>query len=239
MSTEPRGDDRLLGSAQWSSSGNRVDRHIWWRTPASFSSVVAFLKNHRPPGTRAQGSGREGGPGVPRNETLSFGLPLIRGVVSSRSLLFWVVALRGGGTAVRVDGEDIWIVPRPASEQVPAGVHEVDITSARPHKPPIVSVSVSTPAKVRRIVTLLDGMETVQPGVWNCPALLGGQPVVTFDFRTRASGPLLAKVTLTDYGFPSYQCNPIDFSIRGHPQKPLLGGNFLTQVERLLGVRFR
>jgi len=41
-----------------------------------------------------------------------------------------------------------------------------------------------------------------------------------------------------DFHGISGPCNPIDFSIRGHRQTVLIGGNFLKQVQRLLGVRF-
>jgi len=66
-----------------------------------------------------------------------------------------------------------------------------------------------------------------------------GQPIVTFDFRAAAGRPVLAQASLTDDSFGSGPCNPVSFSIRSHGQNPLIGGNFLGQVQRLLGVRFR
>ena len=239
VSTEPRGAGGLSSRPAQSATAELVDRHDWWRTRAAYSSVVAFLNGHRQSGTSVQGSDSEGGPGVASNRSLTLGLPAIPGVISSRSLLVWVVALRGGETGIRVDAQDVWIVPRPAIERVPSGVREIDITSARPHRRPIVSLRVTAPAEVRRIVSLIDRMETAQPGVTSCPALLADQPVVTFDFSARAGGPLLAQATLTAYGFPSGPCNAVSFKVHGRVQKPLLGGNFLTQVERLLDIRFR
>ncbi len=181
-----------------------------------------------------------GGPGFPRNRFLTFELRPVRGVIASRELDFWVVALRGGGTSVRVDAQDVWIVPRPASERLPAGVGGVDVTSTWRRKPPIVSMRVTAPDKVDRIVALINGMQTVQPGVTlSCAMLRPGQPAVTFNFRAHRGGPLVAKATLTDYGFPSGPCNPVNLTIHAHRQSPLVGGNFLANVQRLLGVNFR
>jgi hypothetical protein len=203
--------------------------------------VVTYLEAHRPrTANQSQGSGGMGGPGIPRNYFLQFGLPGVPGVIYSRALVFWVAALRGGGTAVRVDAQDIWVVPRPASERIPATAKVLDITSARPHKRPIVSLHVTAPDQVNRIVALINAMQTGQPGlVFNCPMLPSGQPVVTFDFRTRPGGPLLARASAIDYGTPSGACNPVSLSIRGHREPPLLGGDFLERVQRLLRVNFR
>ncbi len=171
---------------------------------------------------------------------LSYSFPPVGRVISMRAMTFYAVALRGGGTGIRVDAQETWIVPRPPGEKVPDGVRVVEVTSARPNTPAIVSRTVTAPTKVRRFVTLLDQMPTVQPGfAYSCPAFPGTHPVVTFDFRAAAGKPTLAQASLTDYGYPSDPCNPVSFSIRGHRQKPLIGGDFLTKVQRLLRVDFR
>ena len=238
VSTQPPGDDKLLIEPPQEPTGQVVDRFGWWQVPATFDSVVAFLQTHRPRGSEPQGSGRAGGPAIPENEMFSFAFPPSSGV-SIRTVTFYAVALRGGGTGIRVDAQESWILARPASEKVPAGVHEVEITSVRPSGTPILSRSVTDRAKVRRIISLLDQMQIVQPGTYSCPLLPEGQPVVTFDFRAAAGQPVLAQASVTDYGFESGPCNAVSFSIRGHRQKPLLGGSFLSQIQRLLGIRFR
>jgi hypothetical protein len=35
-------------------------------------------------------------------------------------------------------------------------------------------------------------------------------------------------------GLDSTSCTPIEFTIDGHPQTPLVGGRFFSRVERLL-----
>lgn len=239
VAAEPRGDGRLLGKPPQWLTGNLVDCYAWWRTRASLTSVLAFLAAHHQLGSRGDQSGQLGGPGIPRNHDLGFDLPATGHAVSFRTLLFDVVALRGGGTGVRVDAQDGWVVPRPASEQIPAGVHEIDVHDARPGKPPILSRSITDAATIQKIVSLLDKMEIVQPGVTSCPALMVGQPIVTLQFRTRAGGPVVAQASMTDYGFPSGPCDPVSLTIRGQAQKALLGGNFLGQLQRLLNTRLR
>ena len=166
-----------------------------------------------------------------------FSFPAVKGVVSMRWLTFDAVALPDRSTGVRVDAHDVWSVSRPASEKVPAGVHEIDVTSALPGKAPFVERSVTSAAKVRRIVALLDAMEIVQPGVaYSCPAFPDDHPVVTIDFRATAGGRLLAPARGTDSDVASGPCNPVDLSIGRHRQTPMIGGEFVKQTERLLRV---
>jgi hypothetical protein len=238
LGAEPSGDGRLLRQPSTvAGTPYDVDRYGWWRVPASLGSVLAFIKSQRPGGVRSSGMLGLGGPGGRRNGALRFSFPAVQGVISMRSLTFDAVALRGGSTGVRVDAQDVWIVARPASENVPAVVHEIGVTSALPGEAPFVSRSVASAAKIRRIVALFDAMEIVQPGVtYNCLGFPGDLPVVTFDFRAMGGGQLLARASLPDAGVVSGPCNPIDFSIGGRRQTPLIGGNLVKQTERLLHV---
>jgi hypothetical protein len=113
------------------------------------------------------------------------------------------------------------------------------VTSARPSGP-IVSLTVTAPAKVRRIIRLIDQLPIVQPGVgYSCPSVSPGQPIVTFDFRAAVSKPILAQARVTDYGVALGPYNPVSFSIRGHRKTPLVSDNLLTQAQRLLSIHFR
>jgi len=238
LSAEPGGDGELLREPSTDAGfPHSTDRHSWWRVPARLDWVLAFIKAHRPRGGHWSGTLAVGGPGGPRNGALSFSFPAVQGVISMRWLTFDAVALPDGSTGVRVDAQDVWIVARPASEKVPAGVHEIDVMSALPGKPPLIARSVTSAANVRRIVALLDAMEIVQPGVgYSCPAFPDDHPVVTFDFRATAGRRLLARATLTDADVASGPCNAVNFSISGHRQTPLIGGDLVKQTERLLHV---
>ncbi len=88
-------------------------------------------------------------------------------------------------------------------------------------------------------MSLINSMPIVQPGSWSCPALIdAGGHLLTFQFRARARGPVLA--TATYQAFPglvasSGQCDPLQLSIRGRPEPSLLGGRFAAQAQRILG----
>ena len=236
LTAEPKGDGGVL-HAPGSKPGvfDIVDRHSFWHVRSPFDSVVRFIESHPPSGSRRIGGGSTGGPGIPSNRQLIFAFPAISGRISTRWLNVTAVALPRGSTGLRVDAQDVWIVPRSPSEKVPSGVSEIHITSAYRGKPPIMSLNVTDPAKIAQIIRWIDALGTAQPTVIFCPVL--GGPTVTFDFRA-ASGVLLAKASVLDFQGTSGPCNPISFSIRGHRQTPLIGGNFLKRVQRLLGTRF-
>jgi hypothetical protein len=238
LSSAPAGDGGLLRRpASEPGFAQVVDRSELWSVPASLDSVVTFIESHVPSGGASSGSGQSEGPGIPDNEELTVSFPAIPGRVGTRWLAFTAVALPDGATGVRVDAETTWIVTRSPLERVPAGVQEIDVSSGYPGKAPNVSLSVTDPAKIGRIVHWIDGLGIVQPGeVFSCPALFG--PTVTFAFRAAAGGAVLARAQLLDlYGF-SGPCNPIGLTILGHTQTPLIGGDFLERVQRLLGVQF-
>jgi hypothetical protein len=238
LSAEPAGDGGLLRRPSTDAGfPHSVDRFGWWRVPAGLDSVLAFFTVHQPPGGHSSGRLAVGGPGGPRNGALMFAFPAVRGVISMRWLTFDAVALSARTTGVRVDAQDVWTVARSASETVPAGVHEIDVTSALPGNAPFVSRSVTSPAKIRRIVALLDAMEIVPPGVaYSCAAVPGDHPVVAFEFRATSSGRLLARAWLSDADVASGPCNPVHFSIGGHRRTPLIGGDFVKQAGHVLGV---
>ena len=129
------------------------------------------------------------------------------------------------------------MLPRSSRERVPAGTRVIDVTSARPGRS--LSLAVSNPSAVRRIIGLIDALPIVQPGVWSCPLLPAGAPVVKLTFRARADASPLARASQTDYGFDAGACAPMSFSVRGRVMKPLLGGNLLARLQRLLHVRLR
>jgi hypothetical protein len=238
--SEPGGDGGWLARPA-SISGTEVvtDNHGWWRiTGTTPPAVIAYIEAHPPFGSTPAGvSGSFGGDGF-AGQSYTVQWPTRAGRLSSRQLIVEAVNLRDGAVGVRADAEDVWIVTRSPHERVPSGVHEIDVTSAEPAKSPIVSRSVTDPAKVRRIIDLIDRMPVVQPAVYSCPAEFV-VPIVTFEFRAAAGGAVLADAQASDYGYPSEPCNPIDFSIGNRAQKPLIGGNFLATVQRMLGVRFR
>ena len=229
VAAEPKGDGGVLSSpGGYPAVLDLVDVHAFWRVRSRLGSVLAFVKRHVPRGGLWSGAGSSGGPGIPPNRQLMFSFPAVMGRIGPAWMNVTAVALPGGSTGVRVDAQvSPWV--RSSGEQVPAGVHTIDIKSL-----PRVSLRVSNPAKVEQIIRWIDALEIVQPGTYSCPFAPHG-PTVTFDFRG-VGGVALANASVT--GSPSGPCNPIDFSVHGQAETPLIGANFLMQVSGLLGVRF-
>jgi hypothetical protein len=46
--------------------------------------------------------------------------------------------------------------------------HALQVTVRRPGRPPASDISVTAPAKVKRIASLIDGLDTLQPGALDC-----------------------------------------------------------------------
>jgi len=215
-----------------------VDAHSWWRVPGSAATVMTFIATHRPRGSAVAIVGSTVGGSRPPTQFESFSWPAAGTVLGTHSLVVQVVGLAAGSTAVRVDAQVQWIIPRPRSERVPAGVREVDIARGAPGQAPTVAVRVTAPAKVREIISMIDRLPTVQPGSWSCPAELAGTPRVTFAFRADADGPALALASEdANVTEPTTPCDPLSFSVDGTSRTPLLRGAALLQrVERLVGV---
>jgi hypothetical protein len=200
--------------------GELASRHAFWRVRSPLRSVFAYVRRH-PVAGMAVGSGVW--PSSARQYAkLDF--------YGRRRLLTVTVARLRGGTVIRVDAGAVWIYPRSQDEMLPAGVQTIDLSSERSSR------HVTDPQKVSQIVAWFNALEVVQPGVHVICPLMAVSPPVTFDFRS-SSGALLAEATAPSLG-PSTQCSPIEFSIGGDRQTPLIGGDFVLRVERLLGVTF-
>lgn len=242
LSAEPSGDGgELKPLPALVATSAHFDVHAWWRVPGTEHATLEYVQAHPPAGATqyATGSGTNGQTGA-SELSVSFSWPGVPGVLRFRALTVTVTSLQGDVTGVLAEAESDWIVPRPAGEQIPAGVHEVDITSAKLRGPTTISLSVTKAATVHRIVSLIDAMPLAQPVTIACPALLtSGARVITLTFRAHAESPALAKATYTDYRpltAPSGQCTPVYFSVRGRPQGPLIGGNFVKRLADILGV---
>lgn len=240
VSHEPVGDAGVLAlPALGQGTSDVVDHHVWWRLSKTPADVLAFVKAHRPSGSKKVTSGSGGGLRQPSSEFVGFGWPPVAGVLGTRWLLVEVVRLSDGSTGVRADAQVMWIIPRPVGEKVPVGVHEIDITRGTRGHPPSLSLHVTSRATVREIVAMIDQLPTVQPEAISCPAFPVDGPVVTFRFRPARGAPALATASEPSWVTePTTPCDPLSITIRGRPQTPLLrGAAFLRHTERLLRVK--
>ncbi|HEV7177553.1 MAG TPA: hypothetical protein VGN29_18810 [Solirubrobacteraceae bacterium] len=244
LSSEPTGDGGTLSRppSRPAITSTLVDEHTWWRVPGSPASALDYLGAHPPRGGKLRESAAQG---TGRRDIVSgydgFVWPPVGRLLGSRELFVQVTKLTGGGTGVRVDAQVQWIIPRPVSERIPRGVHEVDVTRAAPGEAPSLEVKVVSPHKIRALVAMVDALEIVQPGAYACPALPASGPIVTFTFRPSDGGTVLARASEPSSARePTTSCDPMTFSIRGRPQTPLLGGAAVVgKAGRLLGVHLQ
>ena len=244
LTSEPGGDGGTLSrpASRPAATPTLVDEHTWWRVPGSAASVLAYVHTHVPRGGKLRESASQGPkPGDAVSGYVGFAWPPVGRLLVNRELLVQVTNLAGGGAGVRVDAQVQWIIPRPASERIPSGAHEVDVTRGAPGQAPSLEVKVVASDEIRALEAMVDALGIVQPGAYSCPALPAGGPVVTFTFRTSDGGAVLARASQpASSREPTTPCDPMTFSIRGHQRTPLLGGAaVLHAAGRLLGVRLQ
>jgi hypothetical protein len=238
---EPRGDAgvlRLSGPSEVAE--DLVDRHAWWRVPVGWRSVLAFVHDHPPQGSREFTSGSGEIYGRETSASITFGWPVSPGEIRTRQLSVLVATRPGHTTYLRVDARAAWLLLRPAAERVPEGVHEIAIEQSRPRHAPSLSLTVTDMSKVDAIVAAVNRLPILQPGIAiSCPEEGIDEPWISFVFRETAGGPVLAEASeRADSREPTTACNPMSFSIRGVPQTPLLEGpRVVVESERLLGTK--
>jgi hypothetical protein len=196
--TEPTGDQGTLREpTDDEATPNLVDASAWWTTRASPQAVLAYVAAHLPHGAKSSGnSSSSGPPGTVPTESETFALSPLAGVLAERVLGVTVAPLADGFTAIRTDGEAVWLTPRPAWEQIPSGVERVVFTARGADGQGRLGPS-STPrtlrgARARRLVSVLNAAEVGQPGFRSCP--LGFDEWVSLRFLTDG-GRTLARAT--------------------------------------------
>ena len=244
VAAEPAGDGGVLAHPRSGPVATRtvIDRHRWWTANGGYASVTSFIQAHAPRGAKLNGFGSGSqAPGLPVGHYLAYHLPAVTGVLFSRDLVIVLVDLSGGRTGIRADAQIRRTIPRRSGERIPAGAHELDIARGRLHGHAGVSLHVTKAAEVHRLAAMIDRLQTVQPGAWSCPSMQANPPVVTFTFRARLGGPAPAVASeLASATEPTTPCDPMTFTVRGHPRTPLLDGAAVVgAAARMLGVRLR
>jgi hypothetical protein len=205
-----------------------------WNVPGDSSSVLAAVEAHLPAGSTQIISGYG-----PEDQSVIRSWPAVAGVLGLRWLRIEVASAPSGGTTLSAKSQSQWIVTRNAAERIPPGVREVDVTSGWPGKPPLLSLRVTSEAKVHELVSLFDSLGVLQPGVVNCPEIMAPTVIVSF----RARGRRVARAMLSaqsDVSWPAYTggwaCFATQLSILGRHVSPLVG-NVIRPIQRLLHVR--
>ena len=207
----------------------------FWRVPGDPKRVMDWIAAHPPPGFRKSGKETGSADGRMRFWGVHFSASIpgpISRRIASEELTIGATAAEGRGTALRADAQVVWMIPRPASETVPAGVRSVLVSVDHFGGGAFKEASVSAPGKVARLVSYVDSLQLVQPSQIPCPAIGPSTRVLDLRFLgpagTRA-GPLARAV--------EDGCDGLRFSVRGHRERPLDESDEVGALLHRLGVR--
>jgi len=228
----------LLKQASYPGTPDLVDDVEWWQAPGAPATVLGWETDHLPPRFSSGGTG-SGSNGNAFFWSDNFDLPAITGVLNSRGLEVEAVDAGGGKTDLRVDAQVTWIPARPASEVVPSAARAVTLSllpNINVHTRLPGPVTITDPAQVRAIASLIDGLPEFPPGPYSCPAAFGDALVLTF--RAQPGSPALAVATVALSG-----CEGIDFTI-GSREQPGLGGPdqgqpVAARILKMAGLRWK
>jgi hypothetical protein len=181
-SSDPSGS-KLAKPGTYPATPDLVDLHQFWRVPGDLQSVFDWIESHPPAGSAGQEGGATGNSGGIVSQYVGYSFLTPRwGDAPAETLLLTGVPARGGGTAVRVDAQVVWLLKRPASERIPGGVRAITVTERRSTGSPSGPWTVTASARIRDAVAIVNRLPAAQPGPVACPNDSG--PWVTLVFST-------------------------------------------------------
>jgi hypothetical protein len=181
----------LDGPGQKPATPNLAERGTEYVTSMDASQALAWFKAHPPARAKESGTSTLGSKGKVLREEVSFRwgeLPAVR----ERALLVAVAARPGGGTAVRIDAQAVWVTPHPAAAKVPAAAKLLELEYVHQGEEPRTATA-GDASEVTAYAHLIDGAEAAQPGEGGCPGLSSSPPVLILRFKANRAGPALAE----------------------------------------------
>jgi hypothetical protein len=149
--------------------------------------------------------------------------------MSDEALGVAVTAATGGGTAMRADGQAVWLIPRPTQEVVPAGTRAVSVSIDRLGGGQFPVSTVTAPRKIRQLLRFVDSRQLAQPGVTACREIGPDTTVLDLRFLAPSRGTPLARVVENG-------CGGLSLSIQGHSEPGLEEDVNLTGLLWKLGA---
>ena len=221
----------LKGPAFVTLSSASVGTHKFWRVAGEQpAAVLSWFKKHVPAGAGIYGSGTDSGPGFKQSD-LGLSYRAIADVLPNRELSISVTAARGGGAAVRIDADDVYWIPRPKWERIPAGVQTAEVTVQRTDPSSTSQLTVTKRATIKKLVSLVNDQPQTQPYVISCPVLTG--PEVTVKFFGASGAAPVATVVANASG-----CGGALVTLHGKPAPDLSTGSTLADdFSRILGFK--
>jgi len=227
-SIEPAGDGGYLGSPVLDGipPPELVDEHAWWLLSGTPVQVLAYIREHLPAGATIYNS-----PPSQSGSTSAYALlrwPAGTGEIAERWLDLKVAQLPGGQSALRVDAQVLWVMPR---TEIPPGARLLRVLVERPEPPRPDNrrrYTVTSRKRIGAVATLINSLPVARPSllVRSCPAAFGALRLV---FYRSAAAPPLAIAVVSAGG-----CGGVELSVDGRAQPTLSGDGFST-IGRIAG----
>jgi hypothetical protein len=156
-------------------AANGASAAAYYRVPGSAASVYSAVRASPPAGSQLGATQTSTSSGTTVEYGVAFTFPDNSGQISNRSLDYTLADLGGGETALSVFSVAQWLIPRPASEVVPAGVRSVLIGlggAGGEKAPPVLVLRSASATVVHSTVAAVDGLLLQQPGLLHsCPVI--------------------------------------------------------------------
>ena len=186
---------RPIDVARWGGAANGAPASLNlfnvyrdWRVPGDPRALFSWIKAHPPTGSKISTWGSNGQWGRTVSWDVTFALPPVPGRVYQEGLGIEVSAAKAGGSAVRADGWAIWLIPRPAWEHVPSGIHGVSVFADVIAKRNFLITTVTAPKNVARLLGYINSLQIVQAIARSCPSYGPGGVLLALRFGTASSG---------------------------------------------------
>jgi hypothetical protein len=206
-----------------------VTRSALYVSPRRPTEVIDWFEAHPPPRVAKLAMDSQGGASV--EHAFTFGD--LKGKVSQRWLTVDAVERSGGGSAIRLDSQGVWVTPHPFIERIPSGHRLLEIELIGGKDPD--KVKVHDYATIQRLAGIINRAELTQPGEHGCPAMLSGGGTLILTFRyTRQDPP----VATAEQALPPGCGHPLGLKVRGVQMPPLEPGTTLSKPAlTLLGAK--
>jgi hypothetical protein len=136
--SDPSSPARLGNPENKLSMQNSVGVHRFWRVPGTVAQAAKWMQDHPPANVGLSSTNEAGSAGVPgrngvrRHTTIeiwgaTYTFTTLPVNVTAQQLEVEVVPAKGGGVALRADGEAGFVLPRPLAQQLPTGIDRVQV----------------------------------------------------------------------------------------------------------------
>jgi hypothetical protein len=223
----------LTKPAQSSASPYLLDSASWWTVPLDAENAWSWLHSHRPNGVdQPVVAVRGGGSGSGHSSSGSFTYLIYVGHPTTQytsPTLLVEIAPDGAGSAIRADGQDLWVPPKPLAEMVPAGVKEIRLVETQ--------LAPGSPSKTLKRATIR-GHEAVELTSLANDLIRDNRGVVScaMDRGVRISATFLTRDGGTEQFVENPYCGSVAVTAGGVSQPPLLlSGPFAVALRADLG----